>query len=499
MGSLSWSVYLRTKSILVEEKPRNFVKKTPLKSTNSSWIWSVTPDNWKILKIKKVWGSRISKEKISQVVKSGDQVAFYVIGSNSFKGVYEFVGDWYDSPGVTWDDDLEPSGELRYKSQIEIKPVCLGNALLFDLHEKMILFKDKPTNIRNLILQGGSGYPSNNQKPLLQEDFAIILDELKNNSETTYDVVESQLKTKENVQQLIKNEIASEKYKICPRCKIAKIPLWDSRTLCRNCVRQPKLQNEYDSLVKNEYDSLVKNESESPSNNSLIIKECPQCHLKVSDSTASELEKLIEEKFGYRQMISGDSSSKVPQSYCRKCRSQNMETKLKQTDTKEVESQNSKYVKIFDSNGDAIIIKHCTIESTDVIQKGQNLTNDEIVAKFGVGNMGGIRYTKNNDVIVLLSTYSDDYDDSIDIDSGLIIYTGEGKGNQELKNGNEKILNSKNTPMVFFKEVYQEPGVRKRGALDNKYNFVGTVKYQNHYWKTEKERRVVKFVLEVQS
>lgn len=137
--------------------------------------------------------------------------------------------------------------------------------------------------------------------------------------------------------------------------------------------------------------------------------------------------------------------------------------------------------------------------NTEFIRKYDVLTNDEIMESFHVGNMGGIRYTRKSNTLVLLSTYSDDYDDSIDSETGLVIYTGEGKGDQELTNGNEKILNSKNNSMVLFKEVYQEPGVRKRGALDNKYEFIGIVNYKKHYWKSEKNRKVVKFVLEVVS
>ena len=73
------------------------------------------------------------------------------------------------------------------------------------------------------------------------------------------------------------------------------------------------------------------------------------------------------------------------------------------------------------------------------------------------------------------------------------------KENQEFKNGNEKIRNSQDTPMVYFKEVYQEPGSRPRGALDNKYKFIGVVKYHKYNWATEKDRKVIKFVLEIVS
>lgn len=377
MGNINWS-HSNIKSRSKVQKLKNFVNKIRPDSENF-WIWSVTSDNWEIVKSKNVWGSLVSKEKISKMVKSGDQVAFYVVGSNSFKGIYEFVGYWHDSPVVTWDDDLEPTGELRYKSQIGIKPICLGNASLSELHEKMELFKDKPPHIRNLILQGRKGYPSNNQKSLIAKDFEVISDELKNN----------------------------------------------------------------------------------PTENTSIPN--------------------IEEK--------ADEHS---QSTKKETNSQ------KESDVKK-ESQNISYAKIFDSKGGVLNIKNCKIESTDVIEKDQILTNDDVISKFKVGNMGGIRYPKETNVIVLLSAYSDDYDDSIDTESGLIIYAGEGEGNQELKNGNEKILNSQNIPMVFFKEVYQDLGSRPRGTLDNKYKFVGTVKYQKHYWKEEKGRKVVKFVLEIQS
>jgi len=107
--------------------------------------------------------------------------------------------------------------------------------------------------------------------------------------------------------------------------------------------------------------------------------------------------------------------------------------------------------------------------------------------------------------LILCSTFSKYYDDEIDEDTHLIKYTGEGQtGEQTLSGGNHKIANSENIPMLFFKERYQEPGAKKRGALDNIYSFVGKVRYVKHYWKEEPDvtgnkRQVVKFVLEIQS
>ena len=80
-------------------------------------------------------------------------------------------------------------------------------------------------------------------------------------------------------------------------------------------------------------------------------------------------------------------------------------------------------------------------------------------------------------------------DDKIDKDFEIIYYTGEGKEDQSLTGGNQRILdaNTQNTPMFYFIEVPQEPGQRKRGALDNIYEFVGRVRYTKHVFKNEEK------------
>ena len=407
------------------QKIKNPNKKIHSTPANSSWIWSVTNENLEIIKSQNIWGSSASKERIGSRIKSGDRVVFYVIGSSCFKGSFEFVGEWYDSPNRIWERDLEPDGSLRYKSQVKLKSIQLGSVSVLDLYEKIKLFIGKSQNARNLLLQGNHGYPSNNGKPLLEGDFEII----------------------------------------------------------KECLSK----------------SLLVAEPAVTQSDSRNLKECPKCHVRIEDSSNIIFEHLIEEIFGYRQSDSNDPQGKKPQSYCRECRSSKNVSTSEKSDVSEPQSQNDRRVKIFDYKDGTLNIKNCKIESTDVITKDQILTNDDIVSKFKVGNMGGIRYQKETSIIVLLSTHSNDYDNTIDTDSGLIVYTGKGHGDQELKNGNEKILNSQNTPMVFFKEVYQEPGTRPRGMLDSRYQFVGTVKYQRHYWKTEKGRKVLKFVLEIRS
>jgi len=274
----------------------------------------------------------------------------------------------------------------------------------------------------------------------------------------------------------------------------------------------------YQNLTKKRHDTPLTNEQSSYISESIptFAKTCPKCNVtQVTASLRQEFEEKIEESFGYRHPDPDKMDKKIPQSWCRPCRNLNaasnvepeiiepeiIEPEIIEPEIIEPEIPSSDIVdtKIFNFDNGELNIQNCKILSTDTITKDQILTNDEIISTFKVGNMGGIRYTKYNNVIVLFSTHSDDYDDSMDLNSGFIIYTGEGKGDQQIKNGNEKILNSQNTPMVYFKEVYQEPGSRPRGALDNKYKFIGVVRFHKYNWATEKGRKVIKFILEILS
>lgn len=245
-------------------------------------------------------------------------------------------------------------------------------------------------------------------------------DNIQNNIED----VKNNSYVKMNSEKIISNN-NEVNYKICTMCNKTKIPLYDSISICRNCVE------------RKEIDSVI--------DESIIIKEINQ------ESTESNYKKIT--------MI-----------------------------------ENS-------SNG--IRLEEFFKIKSEEIFKGQILSNDDLINKFGVGNMGGIRHSKKNNILILCSTLSSDYYDSLDPNSGLIIYSGEGQtGDQELVKGNKKILDSE-SKMLYFKEKFQEPGSRKRGALDNLYEFIGVVRYVKHYWNDEKdkegnERKVVKFVLEVE-
>ena len=81
---------------------------------------------------------------------------------------------------------------------------------------------------------------------------------------------------------------------------------------------------------------------------------------------------------------------------------------------------------------------------------GDIITHDEICKKIGCGCMGGIRYSKENDVVALFylqrqDIYSDHWEDET------FYFVGMGKGNQsEYYMSNRRITESPNTGTRLF-------------------------------------------------
>ena len=93
------------------------------------WVWSVTPDNWEIVKEKNIWASEI-EQKIRERIKSGDKVIFYVKETGKFQGIFKFTGEWYDAPGTVWSDETD---SILYPSQIKLSPVVIGSVKVYDV------------------------------------------------------------------------------------------------------------------------------------------------------------------------------------------------------------------------------------------------------------------------------------------------------------------------------------------------------------------------------
>jgi len=140
-------------------------------SESKYWIWSVTPENWKIVKQKRIWASRIV-EKIRYRVTSGDKIIFYAIGTNEFQGIFEVSGDWYDAPSPIWADEID---SVIYISQVKLKPLKIGNVNVQQIAPKLKIFPNpEDQKLVSLVLKGANGYPSNNSKPIPYEDYLVI-------------------------------------------------------------------------------------------------------------------------------------------------------------------------------------------------------------------------------------------------------------------------------------------------------------------------------------
>jgi len=501
----------------------NWEEQSNLLRESNNWIWPVTKENWQILKNKNIWGSKIPHYKIQQKVFQDDYIIFYVIGTKAFKGIYKASGNWYDdSKNLTWDDEKK-QGQPIYLSAVKIKPVIIGTAKIDDLLD-LTIFEGKDQNLVNLVLKGGSGYPSNNQKSIPSNDFHIIKKMLEQHPEEIKqeEPIELEIDGQLNQQaQQLTKKLPEEKtdsdwvIKECPKCqykieglsgpgldnKIEEIfgyrPMdpndpsdRKSQSYCRKCRKR-----EIDGQLNQQAQQLTKKLPEEKTDSDWVIKECPKCQYKIEGLSGPGLDNKIEEIFGYRQMDPNDPSDRKSQSYCRKCRKREKPS---------IEKPESKQITTFVSQDNGVYIKHFELQYAEHIQQGQTLTNDELVAKFGVGNIDGIHYSSKNNIIVLCATESGQYIDEIDKEFQIIFFTGEGYiGDQTLTGGNQSIVESKDTPMFYFIEVPQEPGQNKRGALGKIYKFVGKVKYLKHAIKTENDingnpRNVIKFLLEVE-
>lgn len=124
----------------------------------------------------------------------------------------------------------------------------------------------------------------------------------------------------------------------------------------------------------------------------------------------------------------------------------------------------------------------------------ESFTDDEIQKRFLVQNRGGIRFTHKHSFVILIDSNFSNYQDSVDEESGTIIYNGTGEEDQGFDVGVGKFnakVRDQNSVLLYFQK-----------SEKNKVIFKYTVKYDSHSYSTEKnlegkERRVIKFKLKI--
>lgn len=180
----------------------------------NNWIWPCIPKNWPSVKEHKIWAvSRKGKGK--QVVR-GDRIIFYVNGTLYFHAIYEVKNDWHE-PKFQWPDE-EFVGQYS-AAEIDLNEIQLGFASLNKLLPSLKFIEKKSEGSKGLYLRGTNG-PANSGKPISEEDYNLILEELKQVQEEPNF---KKIKEENEFEELV--EIPTKLY------ETAKIPPPDKKTL----------------------------------------------------------------------------------------------------------------------------------------------------------------------------------------------------------------------------------------------------------------------------
>lgn len=139
----------------------------------SVWVWPCTPENWPSVKANKVWA--VGTEGKGKRVLKGDKIVFYVNGTLHFHGVFEVKNDWH-APTFQWPDE-EHVGEFSV-SEINLIEVQLGFASVNKLLPSLNFIEKKSGNLKGLYLRGTPQGPANSGKPISDDDYNLILNEL---------------------------------------------------------------------------------------------------------------------------------------------------------------------------------------------------------------------------------------------------------------------------------------------------------------------------------
>ena len=133
--------------------------------------------------------------------------------------------------------------------------------------------------------------------------------------------------------------------------------------------------------------------------------------------------------------------------------------------------------------------------SVTIPKKGTVFTERELQAQFNVANMGGIRSSTKNRVIILINSYFSDYmggyDDKTNFESNTITYVGHGQNDQVMSRSNKSLRYSKQNGYTVL--YFDKP-------FPNRIIFRCQVEYAAHSFGRQKNdvgrlRRVILFEL----
>ena len=154
-----------------------------------NWIWSVTKENWPIVKKEKKWAAIVKNKK--NAMKIGDKAIFYIKGTNCFQGIYEVTSDWSESNKTTFGNWNTTSNISEDIFELNLKPIQLGYANIRKLISKLNFIENK--KYHGIYLKGSRGGPANFTRSISDHDYQLIHDELQLMKEKSYHEETSEL------------------------------------------------------------------------------------------------------------------------------------------------------------------------------------------------------------------------------------------------------------------------------------------------------------------
>jgi len=142
------------------------------------WLFSVTEENWSVIKDSNVFGVP-EDSKAKYAVNPGDTLIFYVKkeGAKSLGGMivgaYKALSTWYREDRLLWPDEVK-EGKVKYPWRVKIEPVKVGIVSFEELVPKLSFVGNKGRAHAYLV-----GTPANLRRPIPEEDYKIIIESLR--------------------------------------------------------------------------------------------------------------------------------------------------------------------------------------------------------------------------------------------------------------------------------------------------------------------------------
>ena len=427
------------------------------------WIYSVDPENWKVVKNHNIWASSVSIEKIGERIHQNDYVIFFVTGTKKFKGIFKFSSDWYTAKSVIWPDETD---EVRYLSQIKLEPVAIRDVDLWDVAKKLGYFPE-PENKRDssLKLQGKGGYPSNKES-LSRKDLEVLLNEMAPH----YFVALGPWSNWKH--SLSRKPIL---WGVKPDSSGTNIGEFDRLQLedfvfFYVTLEKPSKFSKYGFFGVGKAIRKCSNEKEPYWPNELEVGKVIYTHrfeIEIIKIFENDDELLWFDGLPSTKGLAGIKSDNP-----------GLDPLLESVKTKwnvNLDEITDKYY-LFQNNPEYPILRKAEIDKI-----------------FGINYASGISDYRQNNFIVLISSLAGVYRDKVG--NELITYTGKGQsGDQILTGGNLGIVNAKNQGRkLYFLEELEGP----TGKRTHDYRFLGDVEYVGHYFEEEpsENRKVIRFLL----